>query len=240
MLYVINRSLASALLVFLCTACSPKPEMLTLQPVWHGKPVNFCEPMANGWQVENLQFFLSDWQLDGQPLLLAADGRNATDSSVLLGGDCQQHRWQVPVQGRLPSGRLSFSLSVPEDVNHLNPLTQPSPINLPDMFWSWQQGHKFLRLDLVSPQGGWFFHLGSVGCVGPSAMRAPSSPCAVANRFWFSVNYQQGQQLTLDLAELLADVALTAGQGCMADPDDKQCVLPLANVQKPALFGVAP
>ena len=36
---------------------------------------------------------------------------------------------------------------MPWQLNHQNPLTASSPLNISEMFWSWQLGHKFLRFD---------------------------------------------------------------------------------------------
>jgi uncharacterized repeat protein (TIGR04052 family) len=85
------------------------------------------------------------------------------------------------VEGTVFSG-IRFTLGVPFEINHANPMTAPAPLNRGDLFWTWQSGYKFLRVDLADVTGEWSFHLGSTGCVSASALRAPESPCAQPNR----------------------------------------------------------
>ena len=63
--------------------------------------------------------------------------------------------------------RIEFMLGVPFDRNHGNPLHAAPPLDGPAMFWSWQSGHKFVRLDLADV---WSLHLGSTGCVSRSVL----------------------------------------------------------------------
>ncbi len=42
---------------------------------------------------------------------------------------------------------LSFKLGVPFDLNHGDASSAPSPLNLTGLFWSWNDGYKFLRSD---------------------------------------------------------------------------------------------
>jgi uncharacterized repeat protein (TIGR04052 family) len=79
--------------------------------------------------------------------------------------------------------QIRFSLGVPFEENHANPITLPSPLNKTEMFWSWQRGHKFVRFDTTNKntQTEWNFHLGSVGCDSSSAMRSPNSACSQPN-----------------------------------------------------------
>ena len=64
------------------------------------------------------------------------------------------------VDGTAPAGGpftgVRFDLGLPFDVNHRDPTLQPSPLNLTRMFWNWNGGYKFVRIDLKStgqPQG---------------------------------------------------------------------------------------
>jgi uncharacterized repeat protein (TIGR04052 family) len=79
---------------------------------------------------------------------------------------------------------LRFTLGVPFDLNHANPLIASAPLNQPELFWSWNSGYKFMRVDLVdhvNQEREWSFHLGSTGCSSASALRPPQSPCAQPN-----------------------------------------------------------
>jgi uncharacterized repeat protein (TIGR04052 family) len=76
---------------------------------------------------------------------------------------------------------VRFTLGVPFDLNHGNPLTAAAPLNRGDLFWAWQTGYKFLRLDLTDQGHEWSFHLGSTGCASASALRPPAAACAQPN-----------------------------------------------------------
>jgi uncharacterized repeat protein (TIGR04052 family) len=76
---------------------------------------------------------------------------------------------------------IRFSVGVPFDLNHTNPLTAAPPLDRSDMLWTWQSGHKFLRVDLAGDGHEWSFHLGSTGCSSASAIRPPQAPCAQPN-----------------------------------------------------------
>jgi len=84
----------------------------------------------------------------------------------------------------VPAARYSgirFTVGVPFELNHGNPLTAPAPLDRGDMVWAWQSGHKFLRVDFATDAHEWSFHLGSTGCSSASALRPPQSPCAQPN-----------------------------------------------------------
>ena len=55
------------------------------------------------------------------------------------------------VVGQVPSGEyqgLQYTLGVPQDLNHRDAAIAPSPLNLTSMWWNWQGGYKFLRVDI--------------------------------------------------------------------------------------------
>src|SRR5690606_39726454 len=64
-------------------------------------------------------------------------------------------------------------------LNHLDASTAPSPLNFTAMFWSWQSGYKFLRVDTADDT--FRVHLGSTGCSSPGPSRPPTS-CSAPNR----------------------------------------------------------
>lgn len=83
-----------------------------------------------------------------------------------------------------PAARFSgvrFTVGVPFELNHGNPLTAPAPLDRGEMFWTWQSGHKFLRVDLATEAREGSFHLGSTGCSSASALRPPRAACAQPN-----------------------------------------------------------
>jgi uncharacterized repeat protein (TIGR04052 family) len=124
--------------------------------------------------------------------------------------------------------KIRFNLGVPFALNHLNPITQNSPLNMPSMFWVWQTGHKFLRLELASNDDQWQFHLGSTGCSAPSVMRAPKTPCRYPNVATFELDLTPSTkpkhyQLSLDLSALIGNVKLSQENSCQSSRTDESC-----------------
>jgi len=164
------------------------------------------------------------------------------------------------VRGTVPEGRYTgvrFLVGVPFERNHLELASQPSPLTLSRLFWSWTTGYKFIRLDMrsVHPDSAgvtlpWVLHLGSTQCT-----KAEDSPkataCAVGNRPEITLKGLDPDRdvIVLDVAALLAGVDLAKNMpktaaGCMSSPDDVDCgpmfaALGLAHPAAPA-SGVAP
>jgi uncharacterized repeat protein (TIGR04052 family) len=111
------------------------------------------------------------WQ-EPRVALIDLVGASDADRNLALHGDF--------AGGQTFSG-VRFVVGVPFALNHANPLTAGEPLNRADLFWTWQAGYKFLRVDLAGDQGEWSFHLGSTGCASASAVRPPESPCAQPN-----------------------------------------------------------
>ncbi len=160
-----------------------------------GIALNGCAPQEQATQLRfelqvpsgariDMGFYLSSIELrgsDGQwrPLHLPVK------QPVALIHLTDQATQQV-VSGQLSAGGgdyrgLRFTVGVPEALNHANPLTAAFPLNDSGMFWSWQQGYKFLRIDATG-SNKWALHVGSTGCQSPSAIRPPASPCTQSNR----------------------------------------------------------
>lgn len=224
---------------------------INIQLKWHGTDLGchstfFPKKGDNAWFIEQLQFFLSEFEA-------STDGKNwhevqlkqtaqQTAKVALLGGDCRSEEtqkadesaWQVQLTDDLViknAKRLRFKLGVPFELNHLNPITQQSPLNLPSMFWVWQTGHKFLRLELASSDAQWLFHLGSTGCKSASVMRAPQQPCLYPNVFAFELAINSDDMLTgnsttkidLHLERLLRAVNIDVQQSCQSEQATASC-----------------
>lgn len=170
------------------------------------------------------RLFVSDAALvraDGalQPIALDQDGQWQLDSLALLDFENGSHgcagsgnaKTNTTLRGAVPDGEyvgLSLTLGVPFEQNHIDPTLSPAPLNTTGMFWNWQHGYRFVRIDMVparqamggaghdaaadagghdghgSGHGGatgWFLHLGSTQCAGDSPT-APPSQCANPNR----------------------------------------------------------
>ncbi len=101
---------------------------------------------------------------------------------------------------------MRFTMGVPFELNHGDPTVAPSPLNITAMFWNWQGGYKFLRVDMASTglsanpamknmamehgakaahghddASGYSVHLGSTMCASASPTESPSS-CKNPNR----------------------------------------------------------
>lgn len=212
--------------------CKPSaPTTFRVQLLFQNQPID-CQSkitLKNGqWQLSQLQFYLADFQLDGKTLLLQQNANTPWQQPrlALLGSDCHHSgQWQLHFAEAVPPGELSFYLGVPAELNHQNPLTAVTPLNQADMFWNWQGGHKFFRLELQGTAQSWALHLGSTGCKSASVLRPPAQPCEQPNLAKVRLPYQGEANLTLDLAPLLADFSPSAAQSCMSDPLKHSCQL---------------
>ena len=87
------------------------------------------------------------WQYENTALLDFEDGTNACDNGTT--------EMNTTVVGTVPEGdyqSLQFTMGVPEDLNHEDAAIAPSPLNLTSMWWNWQGGYKFLRLELETEE----------------------------------------------------------------------------------------
>lgn len=122
---------------------------------------------------------------------------------------------------------LRFRLGVPFGMNHQNAATAPSPLNLTAMFWNWQAGYKFLRIDEARDLVR--VHVGSTGCeYGHDREKVES--CARPNRGEVQLDDfdPHSDTVLVDLAELFADSDLESNQpetapGCESAPADADC-----------------
>jgi uncharacterized repeat protein (TIGR04052 family) len=136
------------------------------------------------------------------------------------------------IVGTVPAGQyagLSFKMGVPFEMNHVNSATAPSPLNLSALFWNWQGGYKFLRIDSGQfSETDWRMHLGSTGCEG-DAMAGGVTSCANPNRVEVALDAFDVTTDTVvadyaalvDGADLRDDQA--ADSGCMSKPVDTDC-----------------
>lgn len=125
---------------------------------------------------------------------------------------------------------VRFRVGLPPDLNHSDVSIATSPLNITDMFWSWQSGYTFVRFDGESGgQPGWRFHLGSTGCVGDPAMGAETT-CAAPNTFEVALSDMDlaTDRIRMDMAELVGDAdldtnAAETAPGCMSGATDTDC-----------------
>lgn len=157
------------------------------------------------------------------------------------------------VAGSVPKGNykgLRFQLGVPFELNHADATIAPSPLNLTSLFWNWQAGYKFLRIDLAtsgrqqtikpgdiprfgdregSNRLGFAVHIGSTMCASAGPTDQPTG-CANPNRATVEfANFDTGKNVIIaDLKALLNGVNVDVNQpetpaGCMSTPNDGDC-----------------
>jgi uncharacterized repeat protein (TIGR04052 family) len=97
-------------------------------------------------------------------------------------------------------------------------------LNRGDLFWTWQSGYKFLRLDVRAQDREHAFHLGSTGCSSASALRPPSQPCAQPNVVKVELRGFDPltQPVVFNVSELVAALA-DAEQTCTGDFTSPAC-----------------
>jgi uncharacterized repeat protein (TIGR04052 family) len=168
------------------------------------------------------------WQYEDVALLDFEDGTRSCAN-----GTPDLH---TTVEGRVPGGRyvgVRFALGLPFEKNHREPTLQPSPLNLTKMFWNWNAGYKFVRIDLKTtgqPQG-WEIHLGSTGCTPREGPTTVPVTCASPNQVAVDLpSFDIDRDVVrFDLAALLEKSNVDANQpetptGCMSGPGDDDCV----------------
>ncbi|MGP1386785.1 MAG: MbnP family copper-binding protein [Thainema sp.] len=111
----------------------------------------------------DFRFYVSDVALvdaDGNtvPLTLEQDGRWQYESVALLdfedkSGGCANGTVETNdrIVGTVPAGDytgLQFTVGVPFELNHADATLAASPLNLTSLWWNWQLGYKFARIDL--------------------------------------------------------------------------------------------
>jgi uncharacterized repeat protein (TIGR04052 family) len=113
----------------------------------------------------DFRFFVSNVELldaggNAVPLALDQDGVWQYKNLALLdfengSGPCRNGNagLHTAVTGNVPKGKyrgVRFTLGVPFELNHGDPTIAPSPLNFTGMFWVWQSGYKFAKLDMAS------------------------------------------------------------------------------------------
>lgn len=205
-----------------------------------------CGTTYEGLGTENasftptdLRFYVHDIRLvtpDGAevPFAIEDDGRFQHDGVALLDfedgcGDQGNTDLHDAVVGSVPEGEyvgVRFRVGLPASLNHANAAEAPTPMNVTAMWWSWNAGYKFVRLEgRSSAFEGWRLHLGSTACTGD--MMGTAS-CATPNLVDVALDDFEAATDTVvfDVDALVATSTLgdTGGApGCMSGPDDTDC-----------------
>ena len=169
--------------------------------------------------IDHLAVYLHDFEIlvDGSWRRADVNDERNRDVALLEFTTCEEGgaRKAVPIRSaRMGSAQgLAFSVSVPDDLNHLQPTLASYPLNRTDMYWSWQQGYKFLSLEGRTNDAPLVLHLGSTGCKSPAPVRPPAEPCSRPNRITFRhPDFSlDSHEIVIDLSEI---VSLLAGTRC--------------------------
>lgn len=241
-----------ALLAVLLASCEEEPTQITIELAGRvGDAAFTCGGVYSGvgtTETEltalDFRFYVHDVQLLTErgevPLELADDGIWQSEGVALIdfenGDGCESGNAPMNTRlvGTVPAGTgaitgLRFRVGVPAERNHLDVSTAPSPLNLSAMFWGWQAGYKYLRIEgrTTGQPGGMRVHVGATGCVGD--FRSGMTTCANPNDIFVNLDGfdPESDVLVADLAALLAasDLDRDAGgqPGCMSDLDDPEC-----------------
>lgn len=217
---------------------------------------------ASGAEVAAVDFrlFVSDVAMvraDGtlQPVALDQDGQWQLGNLALMDfedatGACANGTpgTHTALTGTVPEGEytgLALTVGVPFDQNHVDPTLAPAPLNTTAMFWNWQGGYKFVRIDMVPTDRkedgpkGWFLHLGSTMCDAASKTEAPTA-CKNENRMTVQFDGFDPAMNTvvIDPAAVVAEADLRANApesspGCMSFPNDADCMTVMAKLGLP-------
>ncbi|MEW6989979.1 MbnP family copper-binding protein [Colwelliaceae bacterium 6441] len=245
---VIVRVLGVCLFVILI-ACSSENQSAQVNfiPTLAQKSFN-CHSVhqsdKSAWQFSQVQFFVSEFalqDLDGHwQSLKMRDTAYQTEGVALLGVHCSEPNaanWQVEFSQAIDLSlyqNMRFSVGIPFEQNHKNPLTQKSPLNDSSMFWVWQTGHKFLRLEMSNSNENWLYHLGSTGCKSPSVMRSPQQACLYPNTVPIELALPETTPSSVDvlvnLSALMNEITLNEKTRCQSEVDNATCQQLLNNL----------
>jgi uncharacterized repeat protein (TIGR04052 family) len=183
------------------------------------------------------------------PVKLEQDGKWQFENIALLdfengSGPCANGTADTRdfVKGTAPAGNytdVKFTVGVPFERNHAEPAKAPSPLNLTQLFWVWNSGYKFARIEMNTtgmPQG-WFLHLGSTGCTPRDTVQTVPTSCAFSNRAEITLTTFDVTSDTViaDLKGLFAGANVDMNQektarGCMSAQNDNDCAPLFANL----------
>jgi uncharacterized repeat protein (TIGR04052 family) len=188
--------------------------------------------------VQNVR--LIDTKGKETPFSLINDGKYQTEKVAMLDfengeGNCRNGTKELntALRGTIAKGKyvgLKFNIGVPEEMNHLDPTLQPSPLNITRMMWSWQMGYKFARIDTKTTgrPNGYVLHLGSTKCETDSTGK---TLCGTENRPEFSFEkFNLAKDLVkVDLKALFVGANVDINQpqtaaGCMSFEGDSDCL----------------
>ena len=200
-----------------------------------------CGGSESGAALTDLRFYVFDLQLvdtDGRfaPVTLSENRWQQSDLAMLDLEDgaenCVNGTQEInaALHGTVAAGEyrgLRFTIGVPFERNHADPLSALAPLGDPSMHWHWRAGYKFLRAGMADGSDGFWIHLGSAGCEGTvrniSSCRYPNRVAVELSAFDPAHDF-----VVVDLTALLATTDLDDGvpTKCSSGPPENACVAP--------------
>lgn len=238
-----HRLVLLILLFLALSACSRRPiEVVIPFEAVHGDEVIRCDSPDSGPNLTDLRFYVASvramrddgvtvdlllhpddqWQQAGLALLDFEDGTGACSNG--------SPDTNTVLRGTLPAGEyrgLQFTMGVPFDLNHGDPLLAAAPLDDTAMHWHWRAGYKFMRAGIRTADDGFWVHLGSTGCEG--SVRHITG-CRFPNRVDVLLpEFLPGQDsVVVDLAALLEETDLLDAEAtdCSSGPAERSCEAP--------------
>lgn len=242
------RSLCSLGLCLALASCGESTPVTSLsfaalvgdQPFVCGDTYSGLGALGADLTLRDFRFYVHDVRLveaDGTetPFVLDDDGMWQNGEVALLDfetgcGDMGNAALRTVIEGHAPEGEytgLRFKLGVPAALNHQNPTEAAPPLSLSDLFWTWNAGYKFIRIDASSSLAeAWRVHIGSTRCEGDLMGNATCMDANVADIALDDFDPATGT-VVADIAGLvdgsMLDNTDMTPPGCMATPDDPDC-----------------
>ena len=172
------------------------------------------QDQQNRWHPLTLD--ITPWQNHNTVLLDFENGNN----------QCQQGTpaTNTSIHAKIPVDTITalrFTLGVPFELNHQNPLTAKAPLNHSTMHWHWQGGYKFMRGEFNLNGQSLRVHIGSLQCQGQINN---ISHCDTPNRAHYQLDGFNGQQsIDIQLDTLINQTLTTPTLTCMGDNKHPVC-----------------
>lgn len=194
---------------------------------------------ADGTKADFLITTDGKWQLaagsnsfGAYPGVALLDFEDATNGCV--GGTTETNK---SITGTSAAGNyvgIEFKVGVPFYLNHLNVSTAVAPLNNTAMYWAWNSGYKFAKIEFTATSKNQF-HLGSGTCSGNTT--GPVNQCGLPNRPTISLTKTSAfnasrDVVTLDLNTLFtgSDASSTGINICMAGNATTACQPIITNI----------
>ena len=240
------KRLSYLLFAVLLSSCGepPRDVVVPFRATLDGASIG-CDRRAGGVTLTDLRFYVSDVRLvrrDGRqvPVVMAPRGRWQSADIALIdledgSAACVNGTPDVNdrIVGTAPAGDytgLVFTVGVPFDANHADPLGAAPPLDDSTMHWHWRSGYKFLRAGWSGERGVFWLHLGSAGCEGTVGAIVR---CSYPNRIDVRIaDFAPGDRIAVDLRALVESVSLASNEpaSCSSGPGDEDCRAPFTTL----------